>query len=590
MVGTHETALGAGDHVVQFYECDSDLARSVAAYVAGAVRGGGAAVVIASEDHQRAFEARLTAAGVDLVEALTDLRLVRLDAAATLEKFTSEARIDAEAFHRVIGSAIRAAGGQGRTVRAYGEMVAILWDAGDVAGAIELERLWNDLVAEHQCSLLCAYRSSSVRGPGYARALGRVCRLHSRVLRAPASEPMQVRHGSSARIAVRAEFLAQREAPREARRFLTDALRQRRCDGTLAANAQLVLSELATNAVVHARSRFSVGIRCTTRGVLLSVADASPAPPAILAQGSPLESGCGLRLVAALASDWGTEFTARGKTVWAELTAPSLPHRNSTISRPNTPGRLPDRRPRPPATIAGPTTVRVLDADPDLAAGMDQEQREQVSPLAVAPVTEHRPGPWRFVPEPDPATAGVLVLDGLILIRVAAGTHAHVELLGPGDLTSPWVGMAPDLSVPSTITATVLSTAQIALLDRGFIERTARWPELHAALTQRAIARSRNVSLQAAVNALPRIDQRLELTLWQLADRIGQVTRHGITLHLPITHSQLAEMVAARRPTVTTALSQLQQQGHIIRTSPNHWLLRGPAPAKRSPLNQHSRL
>ena len=74
----------------------------------------------------------------------------------------------------------------------------------------------------------------------------------------------------------------------------------------------------------------------------------------------------------------------------------------------------------------------------------------------------------------------------------------------------------------------------------------ARWPEVHAALIQRCIERSRRLSLQSAINALPRIEERVEVTLWELASRFGRVTPDGIVVDLPISHSQLADIVAAQ--------------------------------------------
>ena len=78
---------------------------------------------------------------------------------------------------------MRDAAASGRRVRAYGEMVALLWDAGDVLGAIELETLWHELGRELSFSLFCSYPASSVSGPEHAQALHQVCHLHSAVLR-----------------------------------------------------------------------------------------------------------------------------------------------------------------------------------------------------------------------------------------------------------------------------------------------------------------------------------------------------------------------------------------------------------------------
>jgi hypothetical protein len=69
--------------------------------------------------------------------------------------------------------------------------------------------------------------------------------------------------------------------------------------------------------------------------------------------------------------------------------------------------------------------------------------------------------------------------------------------------------------------------------------------------------------VQSAINSLPRIEERIELTLWQLAYRFGHVSRDGIKLDLPLAHSQLAEMVCAQRPSVSTALTRLRNRGRI---------------------------
>jgi CRP-like cAMP-binding protein len=235
-----------------------------------------------------------------------------------------------------------------------------------------------------------------------------------------------------------------------------------------------------------------------------------------------------------------------------------------------------------------PSAVRVLDADPDLGSNIDAPDRELAAAQAIAPLVRVDRGPWSFIPAPDPGALGALVLDGLIVIRIDAGARAHIELLGEGDVISPWVGSAPDLTVPFAITAQVVSDVRVALLDRGFALRTARWPEIHAAVGQRLIARSRRLSLQAAINSLSRIEERLELTLWHLANRFGRVTPEGVSLRLPITHSQLAEMVAAQRPSVSTAAARLQSQGRVTRSGRHEWLLCGSAPPKLTPRTRGS--
>jgi CRP-like cAMP-binding protein len=234
--------------------------------------------------------------------------------------------------------------------------------------------------------------------------------------------------------------------------------------------------------------------------------------------------------------------------------------------------------------------VRVLEADPDLGAGIDPQDWPVAVGMSAAAEFKFDRGPWRFFPPPERGGFGALILDGLILIRVDAGTRSHIEMLGPGDVVSPWVGSGAELSAPSVVTASVVSTARVALLDRRFALRTGRWPEIHAALIQRCIERARRLSLQSAVNALPRIEERVQMTLWELAYRFGRVTPDGILVDLPISHSQLADIVAAQRPSVSTAVVRLENQGRIVRTGRRTLLLRGDPPAMLSSLARQSGL
>jgi hypothetical protein len=196
--GTGDVDAGAGDHFVHFYERDSALAQLVGGYLARAVQLGGAAIVIATEAHRRAFGARLAAAGIDLPRADGEQVVVWLDAAEVLARFMPAGGIDVEAFGREVGSLVPPAAGTGGPVRVYGEMVQLLWDAGMVVAALELEELWDDIVDQHHCSLMCAYRRSSVLGCEHARALQRVCELHSSVLPPLVSEVESRRSGLAA--------------------------------------------------------------------------------------------------------------------------------------------------------------------------------------------------------------------------------------------------------------------------------------------------------------------------------------------------------------------------------------------------------
>jgi hypothetical protein len=136
-VETSALAPETGDHFVQFYENEAELAGAAGRYLSDALQAGGAALVIATEAHRLAFATELAAAGLDPAKQCRDGTLICLDAAATVASFMPDGQIDRDQFREVVGSIVRQAGETGRPVHAYGEMVALLWDAGDVLAAIE---------------------------------------------------------------------------------------------------------------------------------------------------------------------------------------------------------------------------------------------------------------------------------------------------------------------------------------------------------------------------------------------------------------------------------------------------------------------
>jgi hypothetical protein len=298
-----------GGHVVQFYGHEEELADRVAGYLLGALRHDGVAVVIATAAHRRAFEGRLTRAGVDLAAAARAGTYRTLDAGDTVRALTTGGQLERGAFDRVIGSLIADAGQGERPVRAYGEMVALLWDAGLVNDAVQLEEMWGSLGLTHSFSLFCSYPARSVTGDGHLEAFAEVCRLHGSVV---GPWPAPARPG-----ATRA-FALSGDAPAAARHFAVDAVR-RLGAADLADDTALVVTELAANAIVHAQTGFTVDLSAGPDVLRITVRDASPLPPASAADlpALPLH---GLGAVDALASRWGVERLGHsGKLVWVEL-------------------------------------------------------------------------------------------------------------------------------------------------------------------------------------------------------------------------------------------------------------------------------
>ena len=291
--------LNVGRHVVQFYGRDDELADRVTDYLLGALDGGGVAIAIATPEHRREFETRLGQAGVDLAAARDDGSYLDLDAGQTLRQLMVAGKLDGAAFDRVIGDVIRRAGAGGRPVRTFGEMVALLWDDGLVNEALQLEALWEELGGRHPFSLLCGYPADAMARD--IDAYAEVCRLHGEIA------------GSSSGI-IRT-FAFSREAPAAARHF-TVATLAAWGSSDFADDAALVVTELAANAIVHARSAFTVILSALDDLLRISVRDATPLRGNTL-RAVPLH---GLGAVHAMASQWGVEpLGAAGKTVWVDL-------------------------------------------------------------------------------------------------------------------------------------------------------------------------------------------------------------------------------------------------------------------------------
>jgi anti-sigma regulatory factor (Ser/Thr protein kinase) len=287
-------------HMVQFYELDDELETSVARYFLDGLSAGGSAICIATPEHRAGVESALFRMGI----GPDDPRVIWLDAAETLATFMVDGRVDRERFRRIVGRTVRGAVEAGGPVHAFGEMVALLWRPGDVLGAIQLEELWNELGDELDFKLLCGYPSSSLAEPEHAHSIDHVCRLHT-----------MVRQPSSRR------FERAPDAPRAARQFVTELLGRWGQDETVVEDAQLVISELVTNAILHTASEFAILASPEDRGVRLEVRDESAAAPEIQWPAPRVPTGRGLQVIDAIASAWGVETTPRGKTVWAVLTA-----------------------------------------------------------------------------------------------------------------------------------------------------------------------------------------------------------------------------------------------------------------------------
>lgn len=175
-------AAGPNDHFVQFYEHDQFLAKSVAAFIGGGLCRGSAAILIITPEHHEALRAKLLESELDLQSAIAKGQYIALDAAETLSKFMHNGSPDRDLFNETVGRVIEKAIQDFGTVRAFGEMVALLWADGNAEAAIHLETLWDQLSKIHSFSLFCAYPIHGFEDASNQHHFARICEAHSRVL------------------------------------------------------------------------------------------------------------------------------------------------------------------------------------------------------------------------------------------------------------------------------------------------------------------------------------------------------------------------------------------------------------------------
>lgn len=235
---------------------------------------------------------------------------------------------------------------------------------------------------------------------------------------------------------------------------------------------------------------------------------------------------------------------------------------------------------RMPAARNSPKEIcQVLREDPDLAEAISPEYRERAIEECIAPVCRLRRGRWSGAATGvNRGGIGLLVLEGLLIRRVGVDGRYGAELLGEGDIIRPWHPEAPS-ALPRTTGWRAIEPACLAVLDHRVAQRMARYPELTGRLVARAMERSRNLAVNMAIVHHARIDVRLHMLLWLLADRWGRVGRDGVSVHLRLTHTDLADLVAARRPSVTTALADLIRRELIVNLDEG-WKLVGSPPGE----------
>lgn len=227
-----------------------------------------------------------------------------------------------------------------------------------------------------------------------------------------------------------------------------------------------------------------------------------------------------------------------------------------------------------------PDLISIIDADADLADLLDERERGRARREALTRERRLAPGAWDATGaiDLDQHHQGFLIIDGLISREVDVLGRRCVELVGAGDVIRPWKWDDGGSHVHAEVGWMVLEPTRLAVLDHGLVSRMNPWPELGLELFARGTRRAHHLAVALAISHHERVDDRLVLTLWHLAERWGRVRVDGVLLPLPLPHARLAGLIGARRPSVTTAMGELVRQGALSRGEQGAWILHGSPP------------
>ena len=186
----HHAGAVVSAHSVLFYRDDSELAASAGEPLLGALASGGTAIVIATPAHRELIGRWLTAAGADLAAATAAGRYLTRDARETMASLMVGGWPSPAGFWQAINPLIQRAAATAPPVRVFGEIVALLWESGQLGAALELEALWNELAAHYPFGLVCGYSAGTIGGRDRGDALAELCEAHAGTLgAAPGADP-----------------------------------------------------------------------------------------------------------------------------------------------------------------------------------------------------------------------------------------------------------------------------------------------------------------------------------------------------------------------------------------------------------------
>jgi len=179
------------DHILQIYETDAVFIDTLSGFVGNGINTGDCCIVIATRAHLHALNRQLANYGVRVDTLIEDRRYVPLDAEETLAKFMVNGWPDEQLFLNMVSQLIKDCRKTNRRIRAFGEMVAILWAQGHNGATVQLEHLWNKFCEKETFCLFCAYPKTGFTGDINA-SVNHICDQHSKIISGSESQLTEI--------------------------------------------------------------------------------------------------------------------------------------------------------------------------------------------------------------------------------------------------------------------------------------------------------------------------------------------------------------------------------------------------------------
>ena len=169
------------EHVLQIYDNNFAFINTLAGFVGDGINSNDCSIVIATGAHLRALKRRLTNHGVNVDSLISEDLYIPIDAEEALAVFMVNDWPDPALFFNMVSGLLQRGRSKNRNIRAFGEMVALLWANGNNGATVQLEHLWNRFCSQQEITLFCAYPKSGFTEDA-ERSLHHICAAHTKVI------------------------------------------------------------------------------------------------------------------------------------------------------------------------------------------------------------------------------------------------------------------------------------------------------------------------------------------------------------------------------------------------------------------------